>query len=138
MTSKADTAVKCHFASFLGFLPLKANLVQTRQVLPLLAINRNLPHPVSVDLGMWKVKRFARLTIRIPRELKDKIQEIDRLYGVALPKVANEWPQRILCVRSAKKQTPTVPVRISPSDSTTYRVSVRKRQRIRNGDWQIR
>ena len=90
MTSKADTAVKCHFASFLGFLPLKANLVQTRQVLPLLAINRNLPHPVSVDLGMWKVKRFARLTIRIPRELKDKIQEIDRLYGVALPKVANE------------------------------------------------
>jgi len=39
---------------------------------------------------MWKVKRFARLTIRIPRELKDKIQEIDRLYGVALPKVANE------------------------------------------------
>ena len=90
MTSDADTPVKCHFASFLGFLPLEANLVQTRQILSLLAINRNLPPPVSVDLAMWKVKRFARLTIRIPRKLKNKTQEIDRLYGFVVPKVANE------------------------------------------------
>ena len=35
------------------------------------------------------MKKDARLTIRIPRELKDKIEGIDRLYGVALPKIAN-------------------------------------------------
>src|SRR5262249_54560445 len=54
---------------------------------------------VSVDVSMRKtealrkladMKKDARLTIRIPKELKDRIEGIDRVYGVALPKIANE------------------------------------------------
>jgi len=36
------------------------------------------------------IKKDARLTIRVSRELKSKIVGIDRVYGVALPKIANE------------------------------------------------
>jgi len=36
-------------------------------------------------------KKDARLRIRIPGELKNKIEGIDRVYGVALAKIANEF-----------------------------------------------
>ena len=35
-------------------------------------------------------KKDPRLTIRIQRELKAKIDGIDQVYGVGLPKIANE------------------------------------------------
>src|SRR5438067_4115998 len=56
------------------------------------------PH-IYVDVSMKKfvslqklaeTKKDARLTIRIPKELKNRIDGIDKLYGVALPKIANE------------------------------------------------
>jgi hypothetical protein len=78
---------------------------------------------ISVDVSMRKTdtlrklannKKDARLTIRIPRELKDKIEEIDRLYGVALPKIANECLKAFCAYVERKKQTPTFPLTISP------------------------
>jgi hypothetical protein len=61
------------------------------------------------------MKKDARLTIRIPRELKDKIEGIDRLYGVALPKIANECLKAFCAYVEQKKQTPTFPLCISPT-----------------------
>jgi hypothetical protein len=55
------------------------------------------------------MKRDARLTIRIPRELKDKIQGIDRLHSVALPKIANECLKAFCAYVKQKKQPPSVP-----------------------------
>src|SRR6266478_7408100 len=79
---------------------------------------------VSVDVSMRKIaalpkradmkKKDARLTIRIPRELKDKIEGIDRVYGVALPKIANECLKAFCEYVEQKKQTPTFPLCISP------------------------
>jgi hypothetical protein len=138
MTSDADTAVKCYFASFLGFLPLKANLVQTRQILPLLANNRNLPPPVSVDLGMWKVKRFARLTIRIPRELKDKIQEIDRLYGVALPKVANECLNAFCAYVQQRNRHQLSPSELAPAIAQLTAFQFASAKEFETVHWQTR
>jgi len=79
--------------------------------------------PVSVVVGMWKVrraklagvKRDARLTIRIPRELKEKIGGIDRVYGVALPKIANECLRAFCEYVEQNNQTPTFPLRITSS-----------------------
>jgi hypothetical protein len=82
------------------------------------------------------MKKDARLTIRIPKELKDKIEGIDRVYGVALPKIANECLKAFCDYVEQEKQTPTFPVSISPnapSDKTPNRVSVRKRRGTRNG-----
>ena len=59
-------------------------------------------------------KKDARLTIRIPKELKDKIEGIDRLYGVALPKIANECLKAFCDYVEQKKQTPTFPLSIGP------------------------
>jgi len=75
-------------------------------------------------------KKDARLTIRIPRELKDKIEGIDRLYGVALPKIANECLKAFCDYVEQKRQTPTFPLTIgphAPSDKTPRRISVRRR-----------
>ena len=78
---------------------------------------------VSVDVSMRKMealrkladmKKDARLTIRIPRELKDRIEGIDRVYGVALPKIANECLKAFCEYVEQKKQTPTFPLSISP------------------------
>ena len=100
---------------------------------------------ISVDISMKKIaelpeladmKKDARLTIRIPRELKDKIEGIDRLYGVALPKIANECLKAFCAYVEQKKQTPTFPLRISPSslsDKAPNRVSVRGRKGTHNG-----
>jgi len=60
------------------------------------------------------MKKDARLTIRIPRELKNKIEGIDRLYGVALPKIANECLKAFCDYVEQQKQTPTFPLSIGP------------------------
>lgn len=81
------------------------------------------------------MKKDARLTIRIPRELKDKIEGIDRLYGVALPKIANECLKAFCAYVEQKKQTPTFPITISPSslrDKAPGHVSVRSKG-LQNG-----
>ncbi len=84
-------------------------------------------------------KKDARLTIRIPKELKDKIEGIDLFYGVALPKIANECLKAFCEYVEQKKQTPTFPLSInrsSPSDKTANRVSVRRRRERQNGQRQ--
>jgi hypothetical protein len=81
-------------------------------------------------------KKDARLTIRIPRELKDKIEGIDRLYGVALPKIANECLKAFCVYVEQKKQTPTFPLNISPSlpgAKAPDHGSLRGRRGIQNG-----
>jgi hypothetical protein len=100
---------------------------------------------ISVDVSMRKTdtlrklannKKDARLTIRIPRELKDKIEGIDRLYGVALPKIANECLKAFCAYVERKKQTPTFPLSISPSslgDKAPNQVSVSGRKGSHNG-----
>src|ERR1044071_9714998 len=100
---------------------------------------------ISVDVSMRKTdtlqklannKKDARLTIRIPRELKDKIEGIDRLYGVALPKIANECLKAFSAYVERKKQTPTFPLSIRPSslgDKAPNEVSVRGRKGSHNG-----
>jgi hypothetical protein len=82
------------------------------------------------------MKKDARLTIRIPRELKDKIEGIDRLYGVALPKIANECLKAFCAYVERKKQTPTFPLSISPSslgNKAPNQVSVHGRKGSHNG-----
>jgi hypothetical protein len=76
----------------------------------------------SVDVSMRTmessrkpdIKKDARLTIRIPRELRDRIGSIDQLYGVALPKIANECLRAFCDYVEQKKQTPTFPLTIGP------------------------
>jgi hypothetical protein len=104
------------------------------------------PSPlVSVDVIMRKMetlrtlaemKKDARLTIRIPRELKARIEGIDRVYGVALPKIANECLKAFCDYVEQEKQTPTFPLSIGPylpSAKTPNRASVPRRGGIRNG-----
>ncbi len=95
-----------------------------------------LPAGISVCVSMRKSetirklannKKDARLTIRIPRELKDKIEGIDRLYGVALPKIANECLKAFCEYVEQKKQTPTFPLSIGPSEKAPTHVTVRRR-----------
>jgi hypothetical protein len=76
-----------------------------------------------------QMKKDARLTICIPRELKAKIEGIDRVYGVALPKIANECLRAFCTYVEQKKQTPTFPLCISPhspDDKTPNQASVRR------------
>jgi hypothetical protein len=61
------------------------------------------------------MKRDARLRIRIPSELKDKILGIDRVYTVALPKIANECLKAFCAYVKQKKQPPTVPSELAPA-----------------------
>ncbi len=82
------------------------------------------------------IKKDARLTIRIPRELKDKIEGIDRLYGVALPKIANECLKAFCDYVEQKKQTPTFPLSIGPlllGGKTQANTSVRRQRPIHRG-----
>ena len=100
---------------------------------------------VSVDVSMKKIaalpkladlKKDARLTIRIPKELKDKIDGIDRLYGVALPKIANECLKAFCEYVEQEKQTPTFPLSIGPSlpsHQTSNHVSAPRRRRFHDG-----
>ena len=104
-----------------------------------------LQRRVSVDVSMKKIaalpkladlKKDARLTIRIPKELKHKIDGIDRLYGVALPKIANECLKAFCEYVEQKKQTPTFPLSIGPglpSHQMSNHVSAPRRRRFHNG-----
>jgi hypothetical protein len=67
------------------------------------------------------MKKDARLTIRIPSELKTRIDEIHRVYGVALPKIANESLKAFCEYVEEKKQTPTFPLTVSPHSSAGKR-----------------
>ena len=81
-------------------------------------------------------KKDARLTIRIPRELKAKIEGIDRVYGVALPKIANECLKAFCEYVEQKKQTPTFPLSIGPylpAPKTPEHGSLRRRRGFRDG-----
>jgi hypothetical protein len=95
---------------------------------------------ISVDISMKKIvslqklaetKKDARLTIRIPRELKIRIDGIDQIYGVALPKIANECLKAFCEYVEQEKQTPTFPLSIGakPPDN----VSVRRRRGFQDG-----
>ena len=66
------------------------------------------------------MKKDARLTIRIPKELKTRIDEIHRVYGVALPKIANE-SLKAFCeyVEEKKKRTKLVELLLKQPPSRT-------------------
>jgi predicted SPOUT superfamily RNA methylase MTH1 len=105
---------------------------------------------ISVDIGMKKIvslqklaetKKDARLTIRIPKELKIRIDGIDQIYGVALPKIANECLKAFCEYVEQKKQTPTFPLSIGsslPSDKTPSHISIRRRRGFHDGHRQRR
>jgi len=82
-----------------------------------------------------ETKKDARLTIRIPKELKIRIDGIDQIYGVALPKIANECLKAFCEYVEQKKQTPTFPLTIGPylpGTKAPNNVSVRKRSGFQN------
>gem|GEM_PF-2202333 len=88
---------------------------------------------------LTETKKDARLTIRIPKELKIRIDGIDQLYGVALPKIANECLKAFCEYVEQKKQTPTFPLTIGPYLPGTKRpasVSVRRRRGFQDGQRQ--
>jgi hypothetical protein len=65
------------------------------------------------------MKKDTRLTIRVPRRLKDRLVGIERVYGVGLPKIANECLIAFCEYVKHKEQTPTFPILISPSHAAT-------------------
>jgi len=86
-----------------------------------------------------ETKKDARLTIRIPKELKIRIDGIDQIYGVALPKIANECLKAFCEYVEQQKQTPTFPLRIGPYLPGAKRpndVSVRRRRGLQDGQRQ--
>jgi hypothetical protein len=103
---------------------------------------------ISVDISMKKIvslqklaetKKDARLTIRIPKELKIRIDGIDQIYGVALPKIANECLKAFCTYVEQKKQTPTFPLSIGPDlpgAKTPDNGSVRRRRGFQDGHQQ--
>jgi hypothetical protein len=87
------------------------------------------------------MKKDARLTIRIPSELKTRIDEIHRVYGVALPKIANESLKAFCEYVEEKKQTPTFPLIVSPhapAGKKSSRGLARDRHGLSNGRRQRR
>jgi hypothetical protein len=89
------------------------------------------------------MKKDARLTIRIPRGLKDRLDSIELVYGVGLPKIANECLTAFCEYVEQEKQTPTFPILIIPTHATTkglietLRLSqiTRRRAVAGNADW---
>jgi hypothetical protein len=82
------------------------------------------------------MKKDARLTIRIPKELKSRIDEIHRVYGVALPKIANESLKAFCEYVEEKRQTPTFPLIVSPHSHVgkkSGRALARDRRGVSNG-----
>jgi len=65
------------------------------------------------------MKKDARLTIRVPRRLKDRLAGIERVYGVGLPKIANECLTAFCEYVKQREQTPTFPILINPTDAAT-------------------
>ena len=86
-----------------------------------------------------ETKKDARLTIRIPKELKIRIDGIDQIYGVALPKIANECLKAFCEYVEQKKQTPTFPLSIGPclpGAKAPNQGSSRGRRGLQNGQRQ--
>jgi hypothetical protein len=65
------------------------------------------------------MKKDARLTIRVSRSLKDRLACVERVYGVGLPKIANECLAAFCEYVKQNEQTPTFPILISPTHSAT-------------------
>jgi hypothetical protein len=65
------------------------------------------------------MKKDARLTIRVSTRLKDRLAWIERVYGVGLPKIANECLTAFCEYVKQNEQTPTFPILISPTHATT-------------------
>jgi hypothetical protein len=65
------------------------------------------------------MKKDARLTIRVPTGLRERLVGIERVYGVGLPKIANECLTAFCEYVKQKEQTPTFPILISPTDAAT-------------------
>jgi hypothetical protein len=65
------------------------------------------------------MQKDARLTIRVPRRLKDRLVGIERVYGVGLPKIANECLTAFCEYVKQKEQTPTFPILVSPTNAAT-------------------
>src|SRR5436309_2390511 len=65
------------------------------------------------------MKKDARLTIRVPRRLKDRLVSIERVYGVGLPKIANECLTAFCEYVKQKEQTLTFPILINPTHAAT-------------------
>jgi hypothetical protein len=65
------------------------------------------------------MQKDARLTIRVPRKLKDRLVGIERVYGVALPKIANECLTAFCEYVKQKEQTPSFPIFVSPTNPAT-------------------
>jgi hypothetical protein len=61
------------------------------------------------------MKKDARLTIRVPRRLKDRLVGIERVYGVGVPKITNECLTAFCEYVKQKEQTPTFPILITPT-----------------------
>jgi len=152
MSSKTDNVVNRILKGGLPVIPRSrpaGSRVRSWQILSLAAkFETTLQPRLSVDISMtkteplWKLaqmKKDARLTIRITRELKAKIEGIDRVYGVALPKIANECLRAFCTYVEQEKQTPTFPLCISPhspDDRTPNHASVRMRRGRQNGQRQ--
>ena len=143
---------QCCQPGFLRFFCSKCTVEATRQpgifreFLHYMQKMTQLQAGISVDISMKKIaalpkladmkKKDARLTIRIPRELKAKIEGIDRVYGVALPKIANECLKAFCEYVEQKKQTPTFPLSIGPylpAPKTPEHGSLRRRRGFRDG-----
>ena len=65
------------------------------------------------------MKKDARLTIRVSRKLKDRLAFVERVYGVGLPKIANECLTAFCEYVKQNEQTPTFPIIISPAHAAT-------------------
>jgi hypothetical protein len=101
-----DYAATCTFREFFTFYAKKTQLQAGNSVDVSMRTMESFRKP--------DIKKDARLTIRIPRELKDRIDSIDQVYGVALPKIANECLRAFCDYVEQKKQTPTFPLTIGP------------------------
>ena len=71
--------------------------------------------------NLANMKKDARLTIRVPRRLKDRLVGIERVYGVGLPKIANECLTAFCEYVKQKEQTPTFPILVRPTNAGTER-----------------
>ena len=72
------------------------------------------------DFLSWPdMQKDARLTIRVPKRLKDRLVGIERVYGVGLPKIANESFTAFCEYVKQKEQTPTFPILVSRTNAGT-------------------
>jgi len=147
MSAPADKLSTANLWIFWPQFTIRANWARLtfRGILSISAKMTQLRLRVSVDVSMKKIvslqkptvpKKDARLTIRIPKELKIRIDGIDQVYGVALPKIANECLKAFCEYVEQEKQTPTFPLSIGPylpGAKTPDSASVRRRRGFQHG-----